>query len=162
MNDEEITRKKAQIMWERAYREHMQGKLADAILLYKRSIALHPTAEAYTYLGWAYSALDLLEKAIALCKKAIEIDPAFGNPYNDIGAYLIDLERWEDAIPWLEEATTAPRYASPEYAFTNLGRVYQHLGDYFQALIYYQRALAAAPMYLPAEWAKNALLGKLN
>ncbi len=162
LNDEEISRKQARILWEQAYREQTQGKIADAILLYKRSIALHPTAEAYTFLGWAYSMIDLYEKAIALCKKAIEIDPAFGNPYNDIGAYMIELRRWEDAIPWLEEATTAPRYSSPEYAYMNLGRVFQHLGDYHQALVYYNRALAAAPMYLPAEWARNGLLGKLN
>ena len=33
------------------------------------------------------------------CKRAIEIDPDFGNPYNDIGVYLIDLNRFEEAIP---------------------------------------------------------------
>lgn len=162
VNEEEIPRKQAQILWEKAYREQMQGKIADAILLYKRSIALYPTAEAYTFLGWAYSMIDLYDKAIALCKKAIEVDPAFGNPYNDIGAYLIELGRWEDAVPWLEEATTAPRYKTPEYAYMNLGRVYQHIGDFYQALIYYNRALTTAPLYLPAEWARNALLAKLN
>ncbi|MDX1415172.1 MAG: tetratricopeptide repeat protein [Candidatus Promineifilaceae bacterium] len=159
---DEISRQKAQILWEQAYRLQMQGEIADAIALYKRSIAMHPTAEAYTYLGWAYSMIGLYDKAISLCKKAIEIDPSFGNPYNDIGAYLIELERWEDAIPWLEEATTAPRYASPEYAYLNLGRVYEQVGDFYQALIYYNQALRAAPMYLPAEWARNVLLGKLN
>ena len=102
------------------------------------------------------------QEAIALCKQAIEVDPTFGNPYNDIGAYLIELRQWEEAIPWLEEATTAPRYETPEFAYLNLGRVYEHLGDLYQAYAYYRRALSAAPLYLPAEWAKNALLGKLN
>jgi len=162
LSDEDISRKKAQVLWERAYRRQMKGELADAILLYKRSIAVYPTAEAYTFLGWSYSMIDLHEEAIVMCKKAIAIDPSFGNPYNDIGAYLIELERWEDAIPWLEEATTAPRYRSPEYAYTNLGRIYEHVGDWYQALAYYKRALFAEPNYLPAEWAKNALLGRLN
>lgn len=162
MSEEEIIRQQAQVLWERAYRQQMKGELADAILLYKRSITVFPTAEAYTFLGWSYSTLDLHEKAIALCKRAIEIDPAFGNPYNDIGAYLIELERWEDAIPWLEEATSAPRYSSPEYAYMNLGRVYEHLGEWVQALTYFDRALYLAPLYLPAEWAKNGLLGRLN
>ncbi len=147
---------------ERAYRHQTDGELADAILLYKRSITVFPTAEAYTFLGWTYSMIGLYDEAIAMCKKAIDIDPAYGNPYNDIGAYLIELGRWEDAIPWLEEATTAPRYNSPEYAYMNLGRVYEHLGELFEALIYYNRALTAAPMYLPAQWAKNGLLGRLN
>jgi tetratricopeptide (TPR) repeat protein len=91
LNDEDIARKKAQVLWERAYRRQMKGELADAILLYKRSIVVYPTAEAYTFLGWSYSMIDLHEEAIAMCKKAIEIDPSFGNPYNDIGAYLIEL-----------------------------------------------------------------------
>jgi Tfp pilus assembly protein PilF len=162
VNDEEITRQRAQILLEQAYRHQMKGELADAILLYKRSISVYATAEAYTFLGWAYGMIDLHDQAIAMCKKAIEIDPTFGNPYNDIGAYMIELERWEDAIPWLEEATTATRYDSPEFPYMNLGRVYEHLGELYQALHYYNRALSAAPMYLPAEWAKNALLGRLN
>ena len=162
VNGEEISRQRAQILLEQGYRHQMKGEIADAILLYKRSISVYATAEAYTFLGWTYSMIELHEKAIAMCKKAIEIDPAFGNPYNDIGAYLIELEQWEDAIPWLEEATTAPRYESPEFPYLNLGRVYEQLGELYQALNYYNRALSAAPLYLPAEWAKNVLLGRLN
>jgi tetratricopeptide (TPR) repeat protein len=30
------------------------------------------------------------DDAIAECKKAVELDPDLGNPYNDIGAYLIE------------------------------------------------------------------------
>jgi Tfp pilus assembly protein PilF len=162
LSDDNVARQQAKVLLDRAYRFQMKGQLADAILLYKRSIQLYPTAEAHTFLGWTYSMLGLYQEAIGHCKKAIEIDPGFGNPYNDIGAYLIELERWEDAVPWLEEATTAPRYKSPEYAYMNLGRVYEHLGDLHQALVSYNRALRASPTYLPAEWAKNALLGQLN
>ena len=162
VSDEELIRQQAKILMERAYRHQMKGELADAILLYKRSISVFPTAEAYTFLGWSYSMIDLHEEAIRMCKKAIDLDPAFGNPYNDIGAYLIELGRWDDAVPWLEEATTAPRYSSPEYAYMNLGRVYEHLGELYKALINYNHALSKAPMYLPAEWARNALLGRLN
>lgn len=162
MSDEELARQQAKILLDQAYRHQMKGELADAILLYKRSIALYSTAEAYTFLGWSYSMIGLYEEAIAMCKKAIEVDPLFGNPYNDIGAYLIEQGRWEDAIPWLEQATTAPRYGSPEYAFMNLGRVYEHLGQLYEALDNFNRALFSAPMYLPAEWARNELLGRLN
>ena len=31
-----------------------------------------------------------LDEAIEECYKAIDRDPDFGNPYNDIGAYLIE------------------------------------------------------------------------
>ncbi|HEX6383843.1 MAG TPA: tetratricopeptide repeat protein [Anaerolineae bacterium] len=162
MDEDEITRQKAIVLFERAYRHQMQGELGDAIELYRRSITTYPTAEAYTFLGWTYSMLNRLDEAIKMCHKAIEVDPSFGNPYNDIGAYLIELGRWEEAVPWLEKATEAPRYEAPQFPYVNLGRVYEHLGRYRTALAYYDRALEIDPLYLPATWAKTALLGKMN
>lgn len=160
--DDDILRQQALVLFERAYRHHMNGELADAMILYKRSIALYPTAEAYTFLGWVYSMLNRYQEAIEMCHKAIETDPSFGNPYNDIGSYLIELGQWQEAIPWLEKAIAAPRYEPRQFPFINLGRVYEHLGEYAKALRYYQQALEVAPLYLPAEYAKNILLGKLN
>lgn len=162
MDEENISREQAMILFERAYKHQMQGEFADAILLYKRSIEAYETAEAYTFLGWTYSMLDRYDEAIEACHKAIEIDPTFGNPYNDIGAYLIELERWQEAIPWLQKAIKAPRYENPHFPHVNLGRVYEHLGDHRQALECYEQALDIHPLYLSAHQAKYLLLGKLN
>ncbi|HQY94237.1 tetratricopeptide repeat protein, partial [Caldilinea sp.] len=71
--------------FQRAYRMQLQGDPAGAIHDYKASIRLFPTAEAYTFLGWVYAHLDLYDEALTACKLAIEVDPEFGNPYNDIG-----------------------------------------------------------------------------
>jgi Tfp pilus assembly protein PilF len=162
MSDQETDKHAADKLRQEGYEHQVAGRLADAILCYERAIELDEAAETYTLLAWVYSMIDRYEDAMALCRRAIELDPGLGNAYNDLGAYLIEQDRWEEAIPWLEEATTAPRYATPEYAYTNLGRVYEHLGDFYQALNYLNRALALNPRYLPAEWARNALLGKLN
>ena len=48
------------------------------------------------------------------------------------------------------------------YAYLNLGRTYEALGHPYRALACYDRALAIAPLYLPAQWAKGLLLGQLN
>ena len=77
-------------LFQKAYQMQMQGELDLAIRFYKRSIELHPTAEAHTFLGWTYRFQGKLDEAIAECEKAIAVDPTFGNPYNDIGAYLIE------------------------------------------------------------------------
>ena len=159
---DEIQRQQAMILFERAYRHQMQGEFADAIILYKRSLNTHPTAEAHTFLGWTYSMLGRHEEAIEACKRAIKVDSTFGNPYNDIGAYLIELDRWEEAIPWLEQAREAPRYEAPHFPLLNLGRVYEHLGQPRRALAYYDRALALEPLYGAARAAKYNLLGTLN
>src|SRR5215831_8755927 len=98
--------------FEQAYRHQMKGELEEAAALYKKSIETFPTAEAHTFLGWTYSFDGRLDEAISECRRAIEIDPDFGNPYNDIGAYLIEQGALDEAIPWLEKATRATRYES--------------------------------------------------
>lgn len=162
MNEEEIAREQARMLFDQAYRRQMNGELAKAMSLYKRSLAIHPSAEAYTFLGWTYSMLRRYDEAIAACQQAIATDPDFGNPYNDIGAYLIEQGKWKEAIPWLIKAIYAPRYEVRQYPHMNLGRVYEHSGDYQAALASYNRALEIEPLYLTARWAKQLLLGKLN
>jgi Tfp pilus assembly protein PilF len=96
--------------FQRAYECQMKGQLEEAVRLYKESIELYPTAEAHTFLGWMYSFMGRLDEAIEECHRAIAVDPDFGNPYNDIGAYLMQQGRYDEAIPWLQKAMTAPRY----------------------------------------------------
>jgi len=130
-----------------AYRHQMKGELEEAAELYRKSIDTHPTAEAHTFLGWTYSFMGNFDAAIAECQRAIEIDPEFGNPYNDIGAYLIEKGEIEEAIPWLEKATCAARYDNPAFPYFNLGRVWEAKHDYARALASYRRALELDPEY---------------
>src|ERR1041385_1424944 len=116
-----------------AYERQMNKELDDAVQLYKKSIEAHPTADAHTFLGWTYSWMGRLDDAIAECLKAIEVDPTFGNPYNDIGAYLIMKGQLNEAIPWLERALKAPRYDSYCFPHMNLGRVFEANRDWLRA-----------------------------
>ena len=77
------------LYFEQAYRAHMARQLDEARALYLKSIAVCPTAEAHTFLGWTYSFLGKLDEAIEQCLQAIKVDPDFRNPYNDIGAYFV-------------------------------------------------------------------------
>jgi Tfp pilus assembly protein PilF len=153
---------KALRLFEQAYRRQMQGELEDAIRLYKESIGVRPTAEAHTFLGWTYSFQGNYDRAINECKKAIALDPDFGNPYNDIGAYLLDLGKPDDAIPWLEKATVAPRYEAYHYPHCNLGRVYMAKGMLKKAMEEFEKALAIEPNYTFAREALEALQQQLQ
>jgi Tfp pilus assembly protein PilF len=130
-----------------AYQYQMGGDFEMAVELYKRSLDLHPTAEAYTFLGWAYHFQGRIEEAIAECKKAIQIDPEFGNPYNDIGAYLIEKGEHNEALPWLERALQSRRYESYHYPHYNLGRVYMAKEMYGKAREHFEQALKLCPDY---------------
>jgi len=141
------TREKAIRLFHQAYGRQMEGELEEAIRLYLESLRCHPTAEAHTFLGWTYSFQGRFDEAIEECKKAVAIDPDFGNPYNDIGAYLIQLGKPDDAVPWLEKATRAARYEAHHYPHCNLGRVYLAKGMLNKALEEFQKALAIEPDY---------------
>ena len=149
-------------LFQKAFELQMHGNLCAAIDLYERSVGLWPTAEAYTFMGWAHSQFGRLDAAIAFCKRAISIDPGFGNPYNDIGAYLIEMGEAREAIPWLEKAICAPRYECSHYAWFNLGRVHEHLGDYTLAKKCHLKALEACPEYPLARTALFRLVGNMN
>ncbi|MFO7634519.1 MAG: tetratricopeptide repeat protein [Caldilinea sp.] len=148
--------------FQRAYRMQVQGDLAGAIREYKASIRLYPTAEAYTFLGWTYAHLNLYDEAVAACRLAIEVDPDFGNPYNDIGAYLLELDRAEESLTWFEQALIAPRYDARVFAFFNLGRAHERLGNWRSALDFYQQTANYYPHYRPAADAAHRLLGRMN
>jgi Tfp pilus assembly protein PilF len=145
-----------------AYRRQMEGDLKVAVDLYQQSIDVHPTAEAHTFLGWTYSFQGRLEEATAECLKAIEIDPDFGNPYNDIGVYLMQRGKLDDAVPWLEKAKRATRYEPRQFPYMNLGRIYARQGRWWEALREFEGAVQMAPRDAEARKALHGLRARLN
>jgi Tfp pilus assembly protein PilF len=83
-------------------------------------------------------------------RQAIRVDPDYGNPYNDIGVYLIDLGRPDEAIPWLKKALHAKRYCCYQYPHFNIGRVLLLKGRVAEAKRWFESALAYEPDYEPA------------
>lgn len=141
---------KAETYFHEAYRLQTQGDYPRALEWYQKSIEAFPTAEAHTFRGWVYSAMGDLKRAIAECETAIRVDPSFGNPYNDIGAYLITLKKPAEAVPWLKKALEAPRYDARHYPHFNLGRVCEAEGSWDEALAHYHSALSLQPTYQTA------------
>jgi Tfp pilus assembly protein PilF len=145
-----------------AYQAQTEGDYDQAVELYRKSIAAQPTAEAHTFLGWTYHFQGKLAEAIEECKRAIEIDPEFGNPYNDIGAYLIEMRCYDEAIPWLERALEARRYDPRHFPYYNLGRIYQAKEMYARATENFQSALRVEPRYQLARQALDKLRRLVN
>jgi Tfp pilus assembly protein PilF len=140
----------------------MSGQLDEASDLYKESLSICPTAEAHTFLGWVYSMQRHFEDAIAECHRAIEVDPDFGNPYNDIGAYLIELGRLDEAVSWLERAKHAVRYEPRHFPHVNLGRIHVMRNDITAAVRELRSAVAIEPGAASTRRELHRLLGLLN
>lgn len=149
-------------IFNRAYDAQMAGDYQDAIRLYKESIEIFPTAEAYTFLGWTYSFLGNYDLAIAECLAAISVDANFGNPYNDIGSYLIAKGNFYDCERWFKLAIKALRYEARAYPHFNLAAVYERRGKLLEAVKHYGLALEEQPNYTQAYKALRNLQCKLN
>ena len=124
----------------KAFEYQIEGHLTDAIINFKLSIHYNPTAEAYTYLGWIYSMDGKYMDAIEQCFAAISIDKEFGNPYNDIGTYLLKLNRDEESIEWFKKGINAKKFKERNLAYNNLGKIYRRKGMISEALEMYKQA----------------------
>ncbi len=154
--------KEAEVLFKKAYAYQSQGLLDLAIEHYMKSIELFPTAEAHTFLGWALSFQGKLHEAIEQCKIAIQIDPDFGNPYNDIGSYLIALGKPEEAIAWLKKAIEAKRYEPRHFPHINLARVYIMKNMTPDAIMELETALRICPDDSAAKKELSRLVINLN
>jgi Tfp pilus assembly protein PilF len=138
-------RLEALALWEEGTARLLSGDAEEAIRLFTRSLELLPTAEAYTFRGWAYSFAGRFDDAIEECRKAIATDPAFGNPYNDIGCYLMEQGKLDEAVSWFEQAKRALRYEPRHFPYLNLGRLRAARGEFAEAILEFQGALEQAP-----------------
>ncbi len=132
-------------LWQAGTDRLLAGEIDEAVTLFTQSLELCPTAEAYTFRGWAYSFAGRLDEAIEECRKAIATDPSFGNPYNDIGCYLMEQQKLEEAISWFERAKQASRYEPRHFPYLNLGRLRASQGEFGEAILEFQGALAHSP-----------------
>jgi len=128
-----------------------QGDLDTAVDALQKSVETSETAEGLTYLGWVLSLKGQVDQAIDLCKRAVNVDPTYGNPYNDIGSYLIYKNQLEEAIPWLEQAKTKVNYEPKHFPYINLGRVYSVLGRIDEAIHEFRTALTLVPHHKEVE-----------
>lgn len=164
-SDQEIknpAKREAVQLFNEAFEAQTAKNYAEAIRLYKKSIEVFPTAEAYTFLGWTYSFQGEYDLAITECLSAISVDSDFGNPYNDIGSYLIAKGNFYDCVKWFEKAIAAPRYEARAYPHFNLATVYEKRGKFIEAAKHYGSALDEQPNYMQAYKALRKLQEKLN
>lgn len=159
---ERRTWKGATDLWLEAYSYQIAGELDRAIELYQRSIETCPTAEAHTFLGWTYSFQGRLDEATQECLRAIDVDPDFGNPYNDIGCYLMQQGKLDEAVPWLERAKEARRYEPRQFPYMNLARIYVKRGRWWDALREFEEAVRLAPDDAELRRSLHSLRARLN
>jgi tetratricopeptide (TPR) repeat protein len=101
------------------------------------------TAPYYVASGAAYGEDGQYERAFELLNKAIQLDPASGDAYNNIGLFYSRAGNHAMSIQMLNRAIQlSPKDDSPPY---NIGNTYVALGDAQTAIEYYKHAIALNP-----------------
>ena len=149
-------------LFHEAYEAQLAHDYERAIELYKRSIETYPTAEAHTFLGWVYSFQQRYDDAIDECLAAIRVDETLGNPYNDIGSYLLAKGDPYGSVRWFKRALLAPRYESYAFPHFNLGRAYETRRQFLDAARHYGLALEQKPDFTEAAIALRRMQSRLN
>jgi len=142
---DEFTKKRADKLLRQGLEEVGRGEIRSALDKFRASASAVATADSLTYWGWMEHQSGDTEMAISLCHQAISLDPEFGNPYNDIGSYLVSQGKMDEAIPWFEKAVTATRYEPRQFPHINLGRVFMVKDEPLRALCEFKKALVFAP-----------------
>ena len=86
--DDSVLKHQALGLWRQGQKHHLRGDLELAIEFYTKSLGLYPPRGIHVSRS-GYSFQGRVGEAIEECKKAIAVDPAFGNPYNEVGSYLV-------------------------------------------------------------------------
>ncbi|HEY6096946.1 MAG TPA: tetratricopeptide repeat protein [Candidatus Deferrimicrobium sp.] len=110
-------------------------------------------------LGLAYKARGDSSKAEEHLRKAIDMKPEYAEARNNLGTVLAERKAWDEAIREFEAAASNVMYATPEWAYYNLGEAYRAKGDPANAEKAYRRALQSNERYAPAYTALAGVLG---
>lgn len=124
----------------------LQGSYSRALNEFLRAERLNPD-DPYLQnnLGLTYLNLEKADMAIAHFKKAIMLRQDYGPAQNNLATAHITQENWQAAIDVLTPLTEDLLYATPHYAFSNMGWACYNLKNYDDALRAYTRALRLEP-----------------
>jgi tetratricopeptide (TPR) repeat protein len=127
-------------LYNSAVKNHLAGKLPEAISDYKGAIAANPQlAEAHSNLGLIYNQQHDYPQALTEFRKALAINPKDAITYNGIGAALRAERDLPGAIKnWQTAVTLDMHLATAHY---NLGTAYEIQKDYDRALDSYKEAV---------------------
>jgi tetratricopeptide (TPR) repeat protein len=141
----DFIQRRADLLLRRGNLARDSGDYVTALHEFKAAAYVARTPDALTQWGAMEHFLGDTEKAIELCREAIGLDPDCGNPYNDIGTYLVVQGRGDEAVSWFKKAIVSKRYKPRHYPHINLGKLFLARKEYEQALHHFEEALLHEP-----------------
>ena len=126
-----------------------QGDSQSAVERIERAVALRPDyADAHSNLGNVLKEVGRLDDAVAACRKAIALKPDFADAHNNLGNALLALDRLDEASAAFRKVVALD--ANHAAAQNNLGNALRRLGRLDDAAAALQSALAQQPDFAEA------------
>jgi tetratricopeptide (TPR) repeat protein len=120
-----------------------QGKLDDAVVYYRRALALAPNANGHNNLGTTLEKQNKLDDAAAQFRRALELEPQHATAHYNLGNNLRVKGRYEEAIAHFKQSI-AGRPDSAD-AWNNMGIALAEHGNLDEARDAYQKAVELDP-----------------
>ena len=98
-------------------------------------------------LGLTFMAKERLDLAVKHFQKAIELDNNFAPARNNLGTAYMAMKNWDAAIAAFEEVTRDLLYATPHFAYANMGWAYYNKQSYDLAEKNYLEAIRLNPEF---------------
>jgi len=117
--------------------------MKQAIEYAKKAVELE-TAGGHGMLGWLYSLIGQIDKALTECKLAVDLSPNSATARTWYGAVLIKDGQYEMAVQQLEQAGRRDPMAGTWF-LRNLGNAYSLKGRHQEAISTLKKAIQKAP-----------------
>lgn len=136
----------ARIHTELGQRYMASGDLQTALAKLTKALQFDPNyAPAHTVVAVLYERINNLPEAEKHYRKAVQLEPAKGDPNNNLGVFLCHTGRGAEANAYFQKAIADPFYQTPDVALTNAGVCQARAGDIARAEASFRDALARNP-----------------
>jgi protein O-GlcNAc transferase len=150
-----------QMMLVSGQRLQAEGRVSEAIALYRQVIALEPrNPNAHNFLGLALAGTGQVQSGLTHLKRANKAAPNNAGLLTNQGLIEFKLGQKHAAETSFRKAISADRKFGPAYFY--LGDLLSGRGEYEQAYQHYDRALEANPTDLGLIYRKASLLERWN
>jgi tetratricopeptide (TPR) repeat protein len=145
MNDEQS--KKAGEAYRRVGEAYLgQGNLAVAMKEFKKAEAKYADDHLLQYdMGLVYLRKEQYDQAIVHFKRAVDLNPEYGEAINSMGNAYAGKGDWDQAIFYYKKVVSDILYGTPHFGYLGLGNAYYYKGDLGLSEKYYLEALNAKP-----------------
>ncbi|MFP4041044.1 MAG: tetratricopeptide repeat protein [Desulfosudaceae bacterium] len=137
------------------------GRYREGIASSQQSIALSPpelnTARAYNNICRMYNQLGEHDLAEEYCRQAVRIEPVFPEAFMNLGKIMLDRNRPDEAIDYLEQTVTLAPHLLPAYLLL-AEALYKKTTRTEKAIQVCRQALTANPEFLDARRMIGTLL----